>query len=254
MKQDKILSINNITKCFNGLRVLNDFSLYLKRGEILGLIGPNGAGKTTLFNIINGFIKTDEGDIYFNNFRIDRKKPYQISNLGISRSFQDIRIIGKLSVLDNILLVFKEQLGEKIRNVFFNKKKSFNFEQQKVQIAKSILDSSILSNLMSKLGENLSYGQQKLLSIIMTLISESELILLDEPVAGLNPKLTKEVLKFIYIKSRQEKKSIIIIEHNMEVVKKICDRVIFMDKGKMISSGTPEDIQNDPKVIDSYLE
>ena len=250
---NNLLEINNCNKYFNGITALDDFDCVIKKQEIIGLIGPNGAGKSTLFNVITGFISQDSGLIKFNNKDISKKPSYKINNFGISRTFQDLRLIRQMSVLDNVLLSFSKQPGEHLENIFLRNKIVKETETKNRKKAVELLDFAGLNEKSHDLANNLSYGQQKLLSIVCCLASDPKLLLLDEPIAGINPAMINEIIKIIKLLP-EEGKSVIIIEHNMDAITEVCDRVIFMDAGKKISEGTPEEVRNDSKVIEAYLD
>ena len=248
-----VLAVHALEKTFDGVTALAEFSCEVRGREVLGLIGPNGAGKTTLFNVLTGFIPSDEGKATFRGRSLLGLPPHRIANLGISRTFQILRLIRRLSVLDNVLLCFKNQPGERLRNVFFRWRASFRKEAENRRAALSLLESAGLAEKAGDPAEALSYGQQKLLSLVCCLASGADLLLLDEPVAGIAPAMIERILSIIRGLPEQGK-SVILIEHNLSAVMQVCDRVIFMDAGKKVSEGTPEEVRNDPRVIEAYID
>lgn len=250
---NKVLQIKNINKHFDGIKALDNFSCDVDEKEILGLIGPNGAGKSTLFNVITNFIQSDSGTVIFNSKNISKNKPHNIVGLGISRTFQDLRLIRQLSVIDNVMLSFQNQKGESIHDIFVNNKGIKNEEYINNNKAIELLDLAGILDKKNDLAGNLSYGQQKLLSIVCCLASDSKLLLLDEPIAGVNPAMREKILDIIKNLSSMNK-TVILIDHDMDFVMNICDRIIFMDAGKKVSEGRPQELRNDPKLIEAYLE
>jgi len=248
-----ILHIDNLNKRFDGTVALSDFSLQVQTGSITGIIGPNGAGKTTLFNVVTGFLPPDSGTIKFNNQQLIGIPPYQIARKGIIRTFQQLRLITRLTVLDNIMLAFQNQAGERLRNIFTFPKKIK--EQERINRKKALKLLNLLGIMEKKnaLVEDLSYGQQKMVSLLCCLAGGAKLVLLDEPVAGVNPEIVNIILETIY-KLPEMGVTVILIEHNMDAVMQICDHLVFMDQGIKIVEGVPETIRNDPVVIESYLE
>ena len=247
-----ILELKDVTKRFGGIVAIENASLAFSKGKITGLIGPNGAGKTTLFNIITGFLKPDEGSVYFNDSVINGFSPWLIARLGIGRLFQDIRVFNKLAVLENILLAKKQQPGEDPMFSLFKRKRVLGVEKENIKEARKWLEFVGLEEKENSLAENLSYGQQKLLAIARLLAGGFEALLLDEPAAGVNPQMIKSVLDVIR-KLAQAGKTVVVIEHNMNVIMEISDWVYFMDEGKVITFGLPREILGDSEVRKAYL-
>lgn len=248
-----VLDVQGLEKHFDGVWALADFSCSVRYGEILGLIGPNGAGKTTFFNVVSGFLTPDNGKISFRGMGISGLPPHRITNLGISRTFQNLRLIRQISVLDNVLLSFQNQPGEKLRNVFFNWRRSQEQENENRKEALAFLDEAGLTRKAADPAEELSYGQQKLLSLVCCLAAKPDVLLLDEPVAGIAPEMIDRILETIRGLPAKGK-SVVLIEHNLDAVMQVCDRVIFMDAGAKVSEGTPDEVRNDPRVIEAYID
>ena len=221
--------------------------------EVLGLIGPNGAGKTTLFNVITGFIAPERGKVFLRNADITGLAPHGVANRGIARTFQNLRLIRQMSVLDNVLFSFRNQPGESIGNVFFRPRKCREQEGRNRQEAIRLLEKAGMANKTTALAEDLSYGQQKLLSLVCCLAAKADVILLDEPVAGIAPEMKEKILGMIRGLSA-EGKSVVLIEHDLDAILQTCSRVVFMDAGSKVSEGTPQEVRNDPKVIEAYID
>lgn len=247
-----IIKLNKVCKFFGGIKAVDNVSLEFEKGKIIGLIGPNGAGKTTIFNLISGFYRPDKGEIFFNEIRIDGLPPYKIAQLGIGRLFQDVRIFSKLTVLENIMVAFSDPIGEKFYNSLFKFKKLQLIEKQKEEKAKELLEFVELINLQNVLAENLSYGQQKLLSIARLLAMGSEVLLLDEPTSGVHPKLIAKITNLIK-KMANQGKTIIFIEHDVNIILEIADWLYLIDEGKVITSGLPHQVLSNKLTKEIYL-
>ena len=247
-----LLSIKNITKSFDGLKAVDDFSCDIRQGELIGLIGPNGAGKTTLFNVLTGFLKANAGNIQFNDQNITGLPPEKITRSGISRTFQDLRLIMDMSLLENVMLWSGNNPGEKLSRIFFRRKNVTGFEKENTENAIALLKFAGLEEKANDYAGNLSYGQQKLLSLACCLASEPALILLDEPVSGIQPQMIEKIIEMIH-SMREDGKTIFFIEHDMDFVFKVAKRVIVMDDGKKIADDRPGVIRENTQILESYL-
>ena len=234
MRDGHLLEVRDLTKRFGGVIAVNACSLALVPGKIYGLIGPNGSGKTTLFNCITGLERRDAGQVLFKGRRIDGLKPHQIAHIGIGRTFQIIRVFPELTALENLLVVTQEP---------------FELARRK---AMDLLRFVTLDRLQDEYAGNLSYGQQKLLEFSRVLMTDPELILLDEPAAGVNRTLLNELLAAI-ASLRDRGKTILIVEHDMKVVMGLCERIFVLDYGEKIAEGPPEAIQGDERVVEAYF-
>ena len=230
-----MLKVKNVHKNFGGILALNGVSFAVEPNSITGLIGPNGSGKSTLFNVISRFYNKDRGEIYFKGKKIEGIEPYKVAMLGIGRTFQISEVPEKMTVLENLLLAPKNQLGEGIFSVFLHHLKIKKENEKLLKNAYDILEVIQLYNLRNEYAENLSGGQRKLLSLGRILMSDPILLLLDEPTAGVNPTLVKDLM--VAIKNLRDEKgvTILLVEHNMKVISEICDRVIVLDFGKKIA-------------------
>lgn len=246
-----MLQINNLKKSFGGIKAINNCSFNIQKNTINALIGPNGAGKTTIFNIISGLIKPDQGNILYKGKSIINLPPHKIASSGISRTFQLIRLFPKLTVLDNLLLA-EPEVSEKLLISLFKRKFVKKEEQKAKEKCLNYLELVDMKDFSNTLAENLSYGQQKLVEIARSLATESELFLLDEPVAGINPLLREKLLNIIK-NLKNEGKTILLIEHDMKFVLNIADNIVVLDHGEKIATGKPQDIKNNPLVLEAYL-
>lgn len=242
----------NVSKKFEGLVALDKISLVLKEREILAVIGPNGAGKTTFFNILSGIYPPTEGIIRFRDKDIVGLRPYQITRLGIARTFQNLRLFPQMTIIENILSGFFPQIQYGLFDVIFKTKKYKHQEEKDIRFAYAIAEFIGLEDKENELARNLPYGEQKRLEVARALATKPSLLLLDEPTAGMNPKETEEMIELIK-QIRDDGISIILIEHDMKVVMNISDRIIVLNYGEKIAEGKPEEIRNNEKVIEAYL-
>ena len=247
-----MLEVKELEKRFGGIKAVDKCSLQVEKGSITGLIGPNGAGKTTVFNLISGLYQPDGGEIWFNGDRIDGLPPHQIARKAISRTFQIPREFKEMTVLENLMLVPQYQRGENFFNVLFRPWKVEKEEKEIMEKALKILEFMDLVHLKDEYAKNLSSGQKKLLELAKMLMSDPQIILLDEPGAGVNPTLMKKLVENIE-KLREKGITFFLIEHDMDLVTYLCDKVIVMNKGRKMAEGSPEEIRRDKRVLEAYL-
>ena len=252
MTEDRLLIARGLSKSFGGIKAVENATIEVNRGSITGLIGPNGAGKTTLFNLLSNFINPDRGQVVFDGRAIDRLATHQIAQRGFIRTFQVARVLSRLSVLENMLLAAPKQTGENFFKVWIQQPKLRREERHNKEKAMHILDSVGLSAKAYDYAGALSGGQRKLLEIARTLMVDPKLILLDEPAAGVNPTLIKQICQHI-VTWNQQGISFLIIEHNMDVIMSLCDRVWVLAEGTNLAEGTPAEIQNNKAVLQAYL-
>ncbi|MEG1984794.1 MAG: ABC transporter ATP-binding protein [Oscillospiraceae bacterium] len=247
-----LLETKNITMQFGGLLAVDNVSFHVDKGEIVSLIGPNGAGKTTVFNMLTGVYEITSGSIEFEGQEIHKKTPQQIVEMGISRTFQNLRLFGKMRVIENVLV------GTHIRtnyNFFDGLLRTPRFKREESENtlkAIDILNSIGLGDHIDDLASNMPYGDQRKVEIARAIATDAKLILLDEPAAGMNPAESEELLRFIR-ELRDKGYTIVLIEHDMSVVMNISDRIYVLDHGKMIADGLPKEIANNPQVVEAYL-
>ena len=247
------LTAKNLGIQFGGLKAVSDFNIEIGPSELLGLIGPNGAGKTTVFNMLTGVYRPTEGSFYLNGERMNGRKTHQIVDAGIARTFQNIRLFRKMSVLDNIKVAMSRELKYGLPQAIF-RTPGYWREEAKIQLrAEELLDIVHLSGKGEMQADNLPYGQQRRLEIARALATDMKLLLLDEPAAGMNPTETEELLDIIHFIRNEFNISVLLIEHDMSLVMKICERIQVLDFGTTIASGTPAEVANNPKVIEAYL-
>ena len=247
------LEVKNLGVKFGGLKAVVNFNINIKPEEIIGLIGPNGAGKTTIFNLLTGVYHPSEGEIIFNGEVLNKKKTYQINNLGIARTFQNIRLFKNISVIDNVKIAYDQNLSYGELAGIFKTKTYVAQELAARQKALELLKIFDLDDAAGELAGNLPYGRQRKLEIARALASEPTFLLLDEPAAGMNPVETAELAKIISFVKDTFNISILLIEHDMNLVMNICEKIYVLDYGSIIAYGTPEEIKNNKDVISAYL-
>jgi branched-chain amino acid transport system ATP-binding protein len=243
----------NLTMKFGGLVAVNDFNITLKRGEIVGLIGPNGAGKTTVFNMVAGYYEPTEGTITFAKNILNGKKASEITKLGIARTFQNIRLFTELSVVENVMIAYhcrvrSSFLGAVLRFPLYRREEKMMHEG-----AMNILEEVGLASLAKERSDSLPYGKQRRLEIARAVATGPELLLLDEPAAGMNPQETQDLIDLVLRIRDNHDLTVFLIEHDMKFVMQICERMKVIDYGTTIAEGTPEEIQNNQRVIKAYL-
>ncbi|MBD1924440.1 ABC transporter ATP-binding protein [Microcoleus sp. FACHB-831] len=250
--QPQLLLASGLCKSFGGIKAVNDAEIQVAQGSITGLIGPNGAGKTTLFNLLSNFIRPDKGRVIFDGEQIQDLQPHQIAQMGMVRTFQVARVLSRLSVLENMLLAAQKQTGENFWKVWLQPQLVVQEERQLRERAMTILESVGLEKKAHDYAGALSGGQRKLLEMGRALMTNPKLILLDEPAAGVNPTLIKEICDRI-VNWNREGMTFLIIEHNMDVIMSLCDRVCVLAEGTNLAAGTPKEIQSNSQVLEAYL-
>jgi neutral amino acid transport system ATP-binding protein len=250
--QVPLLAAGGLVKSFGGLRAVDCASIEVAEGSITGLIGPNGAGKTTLFNLLSSFIRPDQGKVLFDGEPIQNLPPHQIAQLGMVRTFQVAKVLSRLSVLENMMLAAQHQTGEKFWSAWLQPKQIAKEERELRERAMEILQSVGLAHMAKEYAGALSGGQRKLLEMARALMTRPKLILLDEPAAGVNPSLINQICEHIVTWNR-EGMSFLIIEHNMDVIMSLCDRVWVLAEGRNLAVGTPAEIQTNQQVLEAYL-
>ncbi len=257
-KKNMILQASGISIVFGGLRAVSDFNMELYQGELVGLIGPNGAGKTTVFNMLSGVYTPTSGQIAFwDRFgkihMVNKKSPAQLNKIGIARTFQNIRLFGNLSVSDNVRIALHAGRCCNPLDVLFRTPRFRRDEARMTLKVHNLLKLFKIDNKENELAKNLPYGEQRKLEIARALAANPSVLLLDEPAAGMNPQETKELMELIAFIRQKFNVTILLIEHDMKLVMGICERLFVLDYGRIIASGSPEEIRSDPQVIKAYL-
>ncbi len=248
-----LLEVKNAGIQFGGLKAVQQLNMILNHGELVGLIGPNGAGKTTSFNLLTGVYTPTEGVVLFNGDRLNGLAPYKVTRKGISRTFQNIRLFKELTVLENVMVAYHSLARHSIISSILRFPSHFKGEEEMIRKSTKLLEIFKLEKYKNDLAKNLPYGQQRRLEIARALAAEPKLLLLDEPAAGMNPQETKDLMDLISFIRKEFNLTILLIEHDMNLVMGICERIYVLDHGQLLAEGTPEVIRNDPKVIEAYL-
>ena len=248
-----LLDVKDLTKNFGGLTAVGDVTMHLDKGELVGLIGPNGAGKTTLFNLLTGVYEPSEGSVSLDGTLLNGKKPYKIASLGLSRTFQNIRLFKDMTVLENVLVGMANQNKLYLLASFLRLPKFYHSEAKLRQKAMELLAIFDLDGDAETLAKNLPYGQQRRLEIVRALATEPKILFLDEPAAGMNPQETAELTQLIRRIKEKFDITIMLIEHDMSLVMEVTERIYVLEYGRLIAHGTPDEIKTNQRVIEAYL-
>ncbi len=251
--EQPVLKATNLGIAFGGLKAVQDFNIEIGKSELFGLIGPNGAGKTTVFNLLTGVYKPTEGAFYLNGEKMNGKKTHQVVQSGIARTFQNIRLFKKMTALENVKVAMNMNMKYSLGEALLRLPKYWKEEKEIDTKARGLLEVVNLGDKADFVAENLPYGQQRRLEIARALATGMKLLLLDEPAAGMNPTETAELLDIINIIREKFDISVLLIEHDMSLVMKICEKIQVIDYGETIAFGTPEEIAKNPRVIEAYL-
>lgn len=252
-QSEMILAVEDLSKSFGGVTAVNKCTFGVKKGSITGLIGPNGAGKSTVVNLISGALKPDSGEVWFKGEIISGLAPHKIGQSGLIRTFQISREFPDMTVLENLVVAARNQVGEKLRNVIFRPRAGRIQEQEIVDRALIVLDTFGLYPLRNEYAGNLSGGQKRLLELARGIMADPELLLLDEPMAGVNPALIQKLGDHIVDLNRQLGITFVLVEHNLEIVEKICQEVIVVAVGSTLAVGTMAELRKNSAVIEAYL-
>ena len=249
----KILEIKNLTKRFGGLTAVDNVSFEIEKDSIFGLIGPNGAGKTTIFNLITGIYKVTEGEILFEGSRINSLEPYQVAELGITRTFQNIRLFKKLTTYENILTACHYNARYSLMDAVLRNKRFKTQERELLRQAEELMAIMDLTDRKDVVAVNLPYGLQRRLEIARALALKPKLLLLDEPAAGMNPDETSRLMALIKEIRDRFNLTVLVIEHHMDLIMGVCERIVVINFGRKLAEGTAGEVQANPKVIEAYL-
>lgn len=247
-----LIQVKGISKSFGGLKAVSDLTFNLGKGKIKGIIGPNGAGKTTVFNLISGILPVDHGEIFFKGTPLNRLKTYEIAHLGIARTFQNLQIFDNMTVIENVMVGLHGRGRSEILQVLFRLNRSRSEERQIFERALEALKLVNIEHRAYEMVSGLPYGEQKIVEVARALVSEPEVIMLDEPVAGLNRQEIERLSNLIR-KVNSEGKTILVVEHNMRFIMNICEEIVVLNYGSLIAEGNPSQITKNQDVINAYL-
>ena len=253
MNSNTILEVRNLSKSYGGVKAVNNVSFSVKKGEIVGLIGPNGAGKTTSFNAIAGAEKPTSGEVFLNSENVTGRSTEQLYHRGLLRTFQLSQEYPKMTTLENLMVACKNQIGENILMNWLNSKSVILRENEVIKKATETLDFLGLSHVSDELAGNLSGGQKKLLELGRTMMADAKLILLDEPGAGVNPTLMQKIGDMIIELNQKRGYTFCLIEHDMQLIERLCHRIIVLAEGRILQEGSMDEIRNNAKVVDAYF-
>ena len=249
---NNLISVNNLKKSFGGLKAVDVQDLSFKEGELTSIIGPNGAGKTTFFDLISGFQDADSGSIFLKDKDISNSQPYKIARMGMVRTFQLTKVFDRMTVMENLLFSGSNIKNDSFLRSFIKLNSQKLYESNLREKASEIMNDLNIGHMANSYARELSGGQKKLLELARSIINEPEILLLDEPLAGVNPKLAEDILSLI-TKLSESGITIIMVEHNIEAVMKISERIVVLAEGSLIADGIPNEIRTDSNVIEAYL-
>lgn len=247
------LKVSDVTLSFGGLKALSNVDMKIEPGLITSIIGPNGAGKTSMLNCISGFYHPTQGDIFYKENKLTHASPHQISNMGISRAFQNLELFSGLSVLDNLLLARHQNLKYSFLHAVLFYGKASRIEAENRSFVEDIIDFMELEPYRKSLVGNLSYGVQKKVEVARAMTLAPDILLLDEPMAGMNQEEKEDIVRFVMDIQKERGITVVLVEHDLGVVMDISDRIYVLDFGEVIGSGTPEEVAENPKVIEAYI-